>query len=82
MAVFEDVLHQVVLGVLLEVLDAPVRLGRPERLVRVEAFDPALGVLLSSLHPVVRGRVPVVHMAIDDEVLLAILLVHHASLPS
>jgi hypothetical protein len=46
--VLEDVLHQVVLGVLLEVLDRPVRLRRPEALVGVEAFDPALGVLLGA----------------------------------
>ena len=77
-AVLEDVLHQVVLGVLLEVLDRPVRLRRPEALVGVEALDPALGVLLRARHPVVRGRVPEVHVAVDDEVLLAVLLVHWA----
>ncbi len=60
-------------------LERPVRLGRPEPLVRVEALDPALGVLLGARHPVVRGGVPVVHVAVDHEVLLAILLVHSAS---
>ena len=78
--VLEDVLHQVVLGVLLEVLDRPVRLGRPEALVGVEALDPALGVLLGARHPVVRGSIPVVHVRIDDEVLLAVVLVQGASL--
>jgi hypothetical protein len=77
--VLEDVLHQVVLGVLLEVLDRPVRLGRPEALVGVEALDPALGVLLGARYPVVRGSIPVVHVRIDDEVLLAVVLVQGAS---
>jgi len=75
-AVLEDVLHQVFFGVLLEVLDRPVRLGRAEALVGVEALDPALGVLLSPGHPVVGGSVPVVHVPVDDEVLLAVALVH------
>ena len=64
------------IGVLLEVLERPVRLGRPEPLVGVEALDPALGVLLLALHPVRRARVPEVQVAVDDEVLLAVLLVH------
>ena len=75
-AVLEDVLHQVVLGVLLELLDRPVGLLRPQALVGVEALDPPLGVLLGSRHPVVRGSVPVVHVRVDDEVLLAVLRVH------
>src|SRR5580692_9610067 len=60
-------------------LDRPVRLRRPEALVRVEAFDPALGVLLGAGNPVVRGSIPVVHVRIDDEVLLAVVLVQGAS---
>ena len=47
-ALVEDVLLEVLDRVLLEVLDRPVRLGRPEPLVRVEALDPALGVLLGA----------------------------------
>ena len=54
----------------------PVRLGRAEALVGVEALDPALGVLLGARHPVLRAGVPEVHVAVDDEVLLAVLLVH------
>ena len=45
-ALAEDVLLEVLDRVLLEVLERPVRLGGPEALVRVEALDPALGVLL------------------------------------
>ena len=78
-AVLEDVLHQVFLGVLLEVLQRPVRLRRAQAHVGVEAFDPALGVLLRPGHPVVRGGVPVVHVAVYHEVLLAVLLVHRVS---
>jgi hypothetical protein len=52
-AVDEDVLLEVVDRVLLEVLERPVRLGRPQSLVGVEALDPALGVLLGALDPVV-----------------------------
>src|SRR5262249_2964377 len=77
--VLEDVLHQVVFGVLLEVLYRPVRLGRTESLVGVETLDPALGVLLGTRYPVVRGGVPVMHVAVYHEVLLAVLLVHRAS---
>ena len=75
-ALVEDVLDEVLLGVLLELLDRPVRLGRAEALVGVEALDPALGVLLLALHPVLRARVPEVDVAVDDEVLLAVVLVH------
>jgi len=78
-AVLEDVLHQVLLGVLLEVLDGPMRLRRPEPLVGVEALDPTLGVLLVTCHPVRGARVPVVHMAVDDEVLFSVFLVHVSS---
>ena len=81
-AVLEDVLHQVVLGVGHELLDRPVRLLRAEALVGVEALDPALGVLLRALDPVGRGRVPVVHVRIDDEVLLAVLLVQGSTPPN
>src|ERR1035437_7171112 len=77
--VLEDVLHQVILLASLEVLDRPVRLGRAEPLVSVEAFDPALGVLLGAGDPVVWGSVPVMHMRVDDEVLLAVALVQSAS---
>jgi len=78
-AVLEDVLHEVVLGVLLEVLDRPVGRGRAKALVCVEALDPALGILLGTRHPVVRSRVPVMHVAIDHEVLLAVVFVHRSS---
>jgi hypothetical protein len=72
----EDVLLEVVDRVFLELLEAPVRLRRAETLVGVEALDPALGVLLLSLDPVLRTGVPEVEMAVEDEVLLAVLLVH------
>src|SRR5439155_4138990 len=75
-AVLELVAHQVFLGVLLELLQRPVGGRRAQPLVGVEALDPALRVLLGAGHPVVRGGVPVVHVTVDDEVLLAILLVH------
>ena len=75
-ALLEDVLDEVLLGVLLELLDRPVRLGRAEPLVGVEALDPALGVLLLALHPVRRARVPEVDVAVHHEVLLAVVLVH------
>src|SRR6185437_4336970 len=77
-----DVLHQVVLGVGHELLDRPVCLGRADALVGMEAFDPALGVLLRALDPVVRSRTPVVHVRIDDEVLLAILLIQGLTPPN
>ena len=75
-AVLEHVLLEALRGVLLEVLDRPVRLGRAEALVGVEAVDPALGVLLGALHPVRGTRVPEVGVAVHHEVLLAVLLVH------
>ena len=77
-ALVEDVLLEVLDRVLLEVLERPVRLRRPEPLVGVEALDPPLGVLLRALHPVLRARVPEVQVAVEDEVLLAVLLVHAA----
>ena len=77
--VLEDVLHQALFGVLLEPLDRPVGLGRPQRLVGVEAVDPPLGEVLLALLPVLRTRVPVVHVAVHHEVLLAVLLVHGRS---
>ena len=51
-------------------------LGRAQRLVGVEALDPALGVLLLALDPVLRARVPEVAVAVQDEVLLSVGLVH------
>ena len=80
-AVGEDVLLEVLRRVLLEVLDRPVRLRRPKALVGVEALDPALGVLLGALDPVLRARVPEVQVAVEDEVLLPVLLVHTLSSP-
>ena len=74
--VFEEVLHQVVVGVRLEVLHRPVGVGRRHRLVAVEALDPALGVLLRPGHPVLLPGVPVVDVAVNDEVALAVLRVH------
>ena len=74
--VLEHVLLEVLDRVLLEVLERPVRLGRPEPHVGVEALDPALGVLLGARLPVRRARVPEVQVAVEDEVLLAVLLVH------
>ena len=74
----EDVLLEVVHRVLLEVLDRPVRLRRAEALVGVETLDPALRELLLALHPVVRARVPEMQVGVEDEVLLAVLLVHLA----
>src|ERR687897_3038636 len=50
-AILEDILDEVLLRVLLELLDRPVRVGRAEPLIRVEALDPALGELLLALHP-------------------------------
>src|SRR3954454_23743568 len=77
-AVGEDVLLEVLDRVLLELLERPVRLSRAEALVGVEALDPALGVLLVALDPVGGRRVPEVQVAVEDEVLLAVLLVHLA----
>ena len=81
-AVLEDVLLEVVRRVLLEVLERPVRLGGPEAHVGVEALDPALGVLLVALDPVLRAGVPEVQVAVEDEVLLAVLLVHQSPPPT
>src|SRR3954447_14789338 len=78
-ALGEDVLLEVVERVLLEVLQRPVRLRRAEALVGVEALDPALRVLLGARLPVLGARVPEVEMAVEDEVLLAVLLVHMGS---
>src|SRR5947208_2493378 len=75
-SVLEHVLDEVLLGVLHELLERPVGLGRAEAHVGVEALDPALGVLLLPLDPVLRARVPEVEMGVKDEVLLAVLLVH------
>jgi hypothetical protein len=81
-ALAEDVPIEVLLGVLHELLDRPMGLGRPEALVGVEALDPALGVLLRALHPVLRARVPEVDVAVHHEVLLAVLLVHGVLSPA
>ena len=78
--VLEHVLHQVLFRGLVEVLEGPVRLGRAQALIGVEALDPAFGVLLSPWHPVLRTGVPVVHVAVDDEVLVAILFVQRVLL--
>jgi hypothetical protein len=75
-AVLEDVLLEVLDRVLLEVLDRPVGLRGRESHVGVEALDPALCVLLGPRLPVGRARVPEVQVAVEDEVLLAVLLVH------
>jgi hypothetical protein len=75
-AVLEDVLDEVLLGDLQVVLVVPVRLRRGELVVAEEAVDPALGVLLATLDPVLPARVPEMDVAVDNEVLLAILLVH------
>src|SRR6185437_5693476 len=75
-AVLEDVPDEVLLRVLLELLDRPVRLFWTESHVGVEALDPALRVLLLAGHPVRRARIPKVDVAINDEVALAVLLVH------
>src|SRR5262249_5319863 len=72
----EHVLLEVLDRVLLEVLERPVRLRGPEALVRVEALDPALRVLLVAWLPVRRAGVPEVQVAVEDVVLLAVLLVH------
>jgi hypothetical protein len=66
-----------VLGRDLEVLlVVPVRLRRAELVVAVEAVDPALGELLAARLPVLPAGVPEVGVGVDDEVLLAVLLVH------
>jgi hypothetical protein len=75
-ALLEDVLDEVLFGVLLELFDRPVRVGRTEPLIRVEALDPALGELLLPLHPVLRARIPEVEVAVQHEVLVAVVLVH------
>jgi hypothetical protein len=76
----EEVVHQVLLGVLRELL-----LERPEVLLRaqvavvvVEALDEALAEPVAVLGP----RVPEGDVRVDDEVLLAVLLVHGLLLPS
>ena len=79
-ALLELLAHQLLFGDLLELLDRLVGLGRSQRLVGVEALDPALGVLLGTLDPVLGRGVPVVHVGVDDEVLLTVLLVHGDSL--
>src|SRR5664279_6161138 len=78
-SVLENILQQILLEVLLEVLDRPVRLRRTQSLIGVETLDPALCVVLAALHPVFRTGVPVVHVAIDDEILLSVFLVHVSS---
>src|SRR5204862_5507745 len=80
LALGEHVLLEVVHRVLHELLDAPVRVFGPEALVGVEALDPALGQILAALDPVLRARVPEMQVGVDDEVLLAVLLVHALSL--
>src|SRR5207237_4958876 len=75
-AVLEDVLDEVVLRVLLELLDRPVRLLGTKAHIRVKAFDPALRVLLLAAHQVRRARVPEVEMAVDDEETVTVVGVH------
>src|SRR5207244_112920 len=75
-AVLEDVLDEVVLRVLLELLERPVRLRGPKAHVRVEAFDPTLRVLLLAAHPVRRARVPEVEMTVDDEKVVTVVAIH------
>ena len=77
----EQVVNGVLLGVLHVLLQRPPGVLRPEAVVGVEALDPALGELLGTGHPVVRRGVPVVHVRVDHEVLLAVLLVHGSALP-
>src|SRR5205085_9082525 len=78
-AVLEEVLHQVFFAVGAVLLKRPdVFLGTQRAVVAVEAPDPALAVLLVA--PVFRGRIPPVHVAVNDEILLAVLLVHRAPL--
>src|SRR5439155_3884062 len=77
--VFEEVLHQVLFGVGAVLLEGPdVFLGTQRAVVAVEAPDPALAILLVA--PVLRSGIPPVHVAVNDEILLAVLLVHRAPL--
>src|SRR5205807_10020621 len=64
------------LRILLELLERPVRFRRTKTHVGVEALDPAPRVLLLAAHPVRRTRVPEMEVAINDEVLLSVPLVH------
>src|SRR5262249_23557410 len=75
----EHVALEVVDRVLVEALERPVRLGGREAHGCVEALDPALRVLLGAGLPVLGTRVPEVEVAVEDEVLLAVLLVHRLS---
>jgi hypothetical protein len=73
-AVVEHVGHQVLLGVLLELVEGPDPFGWAQvPVVVVEALDEALAVLVGL---VLRAAVPEVDMAVDDEVPLAVLLIH------
>ena len=76
MAFLEQVAHHHVGVVALELLIGPVRLGRTEAVIGVEAVDPPLGVLLLPGDPVVRTCVPVVDVGVDHEVALTIVFVH------
>src|SRR5205823_1014426 len=75
-AVLENVLDEVVLRVLLELLDRPVRLLGPKAHVRVKALDPTLCVLLLAAHPVRRACVPEVEMTVDDEKVVSVVAIH------
>jgi hypothetical protein len=73
----EEVVHEVVLAVALELLQRPhVLLGTEVAVVVVEAVDEPLAVLVGL---VLRTGVPEVDVAVDHEVAVAVALEHGAS---
>jgi len=73
-AVVEHVRHQVLLGVLLELVEGPDPFGWAQvPVVVVEALDEALAVFVGLI---LGAAIPEVDMAVDDEVPLAVLLIH------
>src|SRR6266496_5807002 len=75
-AVLEDILDEVLLRVLLELLDRPVRLLGTKTHVRVKALDPALRVLLLAAHPVRWARVPEREMTVNDDNVVTVVAIH------
>src|SRR5919198_4628438 len=75
-AILEDILDEILLRVLLELLDRPVRLRRRKAHIGVEAIDPALRVALLAAHPVLWACVPEVDVTIDDEKAVTVVAVH------
>src|SRR5205823_6087199 len=54
----------------------PGELGERPGAIRVEAFDPALRILLLAAHPVRRAGVPEVEMTVYNEIAVTVVAVH------